>query len=87
MNKLAANRSGADAFGEKLHQLRPTDDFQRLLYAHAMQTTTKLGETQALLLGQAASGSIAVPFLVVLVSWLTVLFTSFGLFAPFNAHV
>jgi hypothetical protein len=30
---------------------------------------------------------VSVPFLIVLVSWLTILFFSFGLFASFNATV
>ena len=34
-----------------------------------------------------ASSAIPTPFLVVLVFWLAVIFTSFGLFAPYNATV
>jgi hypothetical protein len=39
-----------------------------------------------LLLEQAGS-SIPAPFLVVMVFWLAIIFTSFGLFAPYNATV
>ncbi len=34
-----------------------------------------------------ATASVSTPLLVVLVLWLTVIFMSFGLFAPFNATV
>ena len=36
---------------------------------------------------QQAGSSVPVPFLVVMVFWLTVIFTSFGLFAPRNPAV
>jgi len=32
-----------------------------------------------------AMGSVSMPLLVILVLWLTAIFMSFGLFAPFNA--
>ena len=32
-------------------------------------------------------GALSIPFLVILVSWLTITFASFGLFAPRNATV
>ena len=34
-----------------------------------------------------ATTSVSMPLLIVLVLWLTVIFISFGLFAPFNATV
>jgi hypothetical protein len=45
-----------------------------------------LGRTRVLLFEQLDS-SIPVPFLVVLVFWLAIIFASFGLFAPGNATV
>ena len=33
------------------------------------------------------TAAVSIPLLVVLVAWLTVIFISFGLFAPFNATV
>jgi hypothetical protein len=51
-----------------------------------MQIALDLGQARALLLEQNGS-SIPRPFLVVLVFWLAVIFTSFGLFAPYNATV
>ena len=45
-----------------------------------------LGRTRVLLFEQLGS-SIPVPFLVVLVFWLSIIFASFGVFAPRNATV
>jgi hypothetical protein len=45
-----------------------------------------LGQTRWLLFEQSDS-SIPMPFLVVLVFWLSAIFASFGLFSPHNATV
>jgi hypothetical protein len=45
-----------------------------------------LGQARSLLLEQAGS-SIPAPFLVVMVFWLAIIFTRFGLFAPYNATI
>jgi len=45
-----------------------------------------IGKTRWLMYEQATT-SVSMPLLVVLVLWLTVIFISFGLFAPFNATV
>jgi hypothetical protein len=79
-------KAGADSFFEKIQQLAPVNDTQRSLHAQAMQIGAELGRTRALLLEQ-TGGSIPMPFLIVLVFWFTMIFVSFGLFAPRNATV
>jgi len=79
-------RSGATSFYEKIQELAPHNDYERLLQSQALQTAYNLGQMRSLLLQQAGS-SVPVPFLVVMVFWLTVIFTSFGLFAPRNPAV
>lgn len=79
-------KAGADSFSEKIQQLTPRNDYQRSLHAQAMQISADLGRTRSLLLEQ-TGGSIPMPFLVVLVFWFTVIFITFGLFAPPNATV
>ncbi len=59
---------------------------QRSLQAQALKTSIDIGQTRWLLFAQRGS-SIPLPFLVVLVFWLTILFASFSLFAPPNATV
>jgi hypothetical protein len=79
-------RAEAESFFDKIQELRPQNDIQRSLQAQALQIGTDLGKTRFLLFEQ-RGGSFATPFLVVLVFWLTVIFATFGLFAPRNATV
>ena len=79
-------RAGASSFYERIQELAPHNDFERSLQSQAMQTALGVGQTRSLLLQQAGS-SFPMPFLVVMVFWLTIIFTSFGLFAPSNATV
>jgi hypothetical protein len=46
-----------------------------------------VSQTRWLLFEQQAGSSIPMPFLVVLVFWLSVIFASFGLYAPRNSTV
>jgi hypothetical protein len=79
-------KAGSDVFFEKIQQLAPHDDFQHLLHAQALQICADLGRIRSLLLEQ-TGGSIPMPFLVVLIFWLSMIFASFGLFAPANSTV
>jgi hypothetical protein len=79
-------RGGVASLYEKVQELAPHNDFQRLLQSQALQMGVDLGRTRSLLLEQAGS-SIPGPFLVVVVFWLSVIFTSFGLFSPRNLTV
>jgi hypothetical protein len=81
-----ATRANANRFFENLQQLKPADEYQRTLQAQAMQISADLTATHSLLLEQ-TQGSIPIPFLVILVFWLTVIFIGFGLFAPANPTV
>ena len=78
--------TGADTFYVKIRQLEPRSEFQHALYAQTLQLSMELGRKRALLLEQTGN-SIAMPFLVVLVFWLALIFASFGLFAPTNSTV
>jgi hypothetical protein len=71
---------------EKIEELSPQSDVQRALCNHAEMTALDVGRTR-LLLFEHLGASIPVPFLVVLVFWLCIIFASFGLFAPRNATV
>jgi hypothetical protein len=67
-----------------IQKLSPRDEAQRSLQARAIEATIDLGKTRLLLFAK-AGGSIPMPFLVVLISWLTIIFASFSLFADNNA--
>ncbi len=78
--------SGMELIQAKLRELVPKDDAQRQLLAQARQIAADLLETRWLLIEE-AQNQLPVPFLVVLLFWLTMLFASFGLFSPRNATV
>jgi hypothetical protein len=75
--------AGEDLY-EIIQALAPKDERQRALQAAALKTTVDIGQARWLLFSQKGS-SIPVPFLVVMVFWLAMLFTSFSMFARPNA--
>lgn len=76
-----------EAVQEKLRQLSPRTDAQRWLQSRALQVSGEIAEARWLLIAQIGQKSIPMPFLVMLVSWLTIIFTSFGLVSPRNPTV
>ena len=76
--------AGGEIFYEKIQGLSPANDTQRSLQSQATSIAIDIGKTRWLMYEQATS-SVSLPLLVVLVLWLSVIFVSFGLFAPFNA--
>jgi hypothetical protein len=75
-----------EGINDRIRELRPETDAQRALQARALKISDDLLETRWLMLGGAGS-SVPKPFLMVIVFWLTMLFASFGLFAPRNGTV
>lgn len=75
----------SESLYDKIQKLSPQNEAQRAVQAQALTLSTNLAQTSWLLVEQ--SGSVPMPFLVVLVFWLAVIFVSFGLFAPSNATV
>jgi hypothetical protein len=70
-----------DKVYEKIQDLAPDNDAQRTLKDQALKTATDIGQARWVLFAQKGS-SIPTAFLVVMVAWLTLIFASFGLFAP-----
>jgi len=70
----------------RLWQLTPKNDAQRGLQARALHIGGEIMETRWFVLG-ASGGSVPLPFLIVVVFWLTIIFVSFGIFAPRNSTV
>jgi hypothetical protein len=75
-----------EGIGGAIRALPPRDEEHSHLLARALQIIGDLEQGRWLLFG-GLGGSIPVPFLVILVFWITVIFTSFGLFAPRNGTV
>jgi hypothetical protein len=78
-----SSETDLSGFYQMLRQLSPHDDSQRSLKAEVLRISLEVGQIRASALARESS-SIPMPFLVVLVFWLTALFVGFGLFAPRN---
>jgi len=76
----------AEGLQDQLLALSPQTDAQRWLQSRALQIAGDLLQARWFLFGP-GDNSVPVPFLVVLVCWLALIFGSFGLFAPRNATV
>lgn len=70
----------------KLRELKPQTEIQRALLEQAKEIANQILFTRWMQLEQAQL-SLPTPFLVILLFWLTLLYTSFGLLAPRNATV
>jgi hypothetical protein len=68
---------------ERLLALRPADPRQQWLIGQAITLATNVGNTRWLLVQQEGQG-VPKAFLALVTFWLTLLFASFGLFAPRN---
>lgn len=71
---------------DTIQNLTPQNERQRNLQAQALKTAIDAGQLRWSLLEQ-CGGSIPLPFLVVMATWLTLLFASFSLFASPNPTV
>lgn len=78
--------TSSEVLYEKIQGLAPENDSQRWIQAQALSTAMALGQTRWLLYEQ-GTASVSVPLLAVLIFWLTIIFMSFGLFAPPNSTV
>jgi hypothetical protein len=76
--------AAALSFYDEILKLSPQNEAQRSLQARAIDASNDLAKTRLLLFAN-AGGSIPLPFLVILIFWLTIIFASFSLFADNNA--
>jgi hypothetical protein len=68
---------------DKVVELEPQTNSQRALQAEALRMAQDLGRIRFLL--DITEYTIPLPFLIILISWMTVIFLSFGIFAPNNS--
>jgi len=71
---------------DAIRSLKPHDDLQRALQTRAVDLAEGLLQARWLVIAGTET-SVPTPFLIVLLFWLTVTFTSFGMFAPRNGTV
>jgi hypothetical protein len=84
--KLGPTTTSGELFFDKIQELTPKNEVQHALQAQAITLSIGIGQARLLLFEQGGR-SIPMPFLVLLIFWVTVIFLSFGLFAPHNATV
>jgi hypothetical protein len=80
-------RDNGQLFYDQLQVLAPKDDKQVAVKAAAISAAISLRHTYWLMFLGSEQSSLSIPLLVVVVSWLTSIFISFGLFAPRNIAV
>jgi hypothetical protein len=83
---LAPNSQAGNVVYGAVQDLSPHDDTQRKLKEEATTLATDLGQLRSLLVAQAVP-SISTPMLIILVSWLIVIFIGFSVLAPPNPPV
>jgi hypothetical protein len=72
--------AAGEAFFMKLRQLPPQTDEQRSIKDRAIQVSTNIAHTRLLLFTQ-GDNPIPMPFLIVLIFWISIIFVNFSLFA------
>ncbi|MFO1313208.1 MAG: hypothetical protein U1F41_14215 [Burkholderiales bacterium] len=81
--KLAPDTAPVEGFERSLRALAPVNEDQRAIVARIHQLSDEVTQTRWLAFEE-ASNSTPPAFLVVLVSWLVMMFVCFGLFTPPN---
>jgi len=81
--KLDPDKQAGNIAYAAIQALSPTNDMQRSLKAQATTLAADLGQLRSLLVAQSVA-SISRPMLIVLVSWLAIIFLGFSALAPPN---
>ena len=82
----SSEAGGADAMYDEIQRLSPQDDEHRVLKSDALGVARDIGKSRWLMFAQQSS-QIPTAFLAVVAVWLSIVFASFGLYAPRNATV
>src|SRR5258708_21630989 len=83
-SQKAPTAAGGEILYDKILELSPQNDVQRETKAQASSMAIDLGKLRWLMFEE-GNTSVSLPLLAVLIFWLAIIFTSFGLFAPRNA--
>lgn len=82
----AGTGKGAEGLADRIRGLKPRDDSQRSIQSRALDLAESLLQARWLVFA-GNEPSVPMPFLVILLFWLTITFASFGLLAPRNVTV
>lgn len=75
-----------ETLSDQIVDLRPTGDRTQRVQAQALRIVDEMADARWLLV-ERKSLAVPLPFLVLMIFWLSMLFASFGLFAPRNTTV
>jgi hypothetical protein len=84
--RLAPNTQTGNATYVAVQNLSPHDEAQRKLKEQAISVGIDIGQLRSLLTAQSVP-SISMPMLIILVSWLVIIFLGFSVLAPSNPTV
>lgn len=79
-------RTGTERIADAIRELKPADKVQASLQSDASAMAEKLLQVRWMIFAGSKS-SIPAPFVDILIFWLTVIFTSYGLLSPSNKTV
>lgn len=77
---------GVEDIQNRIRELKPTNEQQRAMQAQALQLTGEMLHSRWMMI-EHTQNALPIPFLIVVVFWLTMLHVSFGMLAPRNATV
>src|SRR3954451_3130704 len=78
--------AGSELIQQEILTMSPQTERQRWLHANALETYNTLARSRWTIVEQIGT-RFPWPFLIIVVFWLAIIFTSFGLFSPRNASV
>ena len=84
--QLAPNTQAGNVVYGIVQALSPHDDAQHKLKEQAISVGIDIGQLRSLLVAQSVP-SISMPMLIILVSWLVIIFLGFSVLAPSNPTV
>ena len=87
VEKIGQSERGIEDLEKKIRQLSPRNDEQRRLQVQALQVIDEINARRFLLIEHLGKRSFPMPFLVLLVSWLSIIFCNYGLLTPRNTTV
>jgi len=87
VGKVGKSGYALEELSAALRQLSPRNDDQRGLQSRALQINMEIADAIFPIILQAGQSSVPMPFLVLLVCWLSIIFFSFGLFTSPNTTV
>ena len=80
-------KTGLKELQDRVWRLSPKNETQRYLQSQALQISGSIAEVRWLLTEQQEQSSLPMPFFVMLVFWLVIIFFSFGMLSPPNSTV